>query len=116
MAVVAVHGPCGFWKCFDRLRLQGHGCNHKRVDRVYCDLRLNLPRRTKRRVPERLRRPLAAPARLNHAWALDFMSDVVYDRRHFRVLTMIDQGNREALAIEVATSIPAMRVIRVLKE
>ena len=44
------------------------------------------------------------------------MADVLYDRRHFRILTMIDEGNREALAIEVGTSIPATRVIRVLEE
>jgi putative transposase len=115
-AVVAEHGRWGFWKCFDRLRLQGRRWNHKRVHRVYCALRLNLPRRTKRRVPQRLRQPLAAPPRLNQTWALDFMADALYDRRHFRVLTMIDEGNREALAIEVGTSIPATRVIRVLEE
>ena len=116
MAVVAEHGRWGFWKCFDRLRLQGHPWNHKRVHRVYCALRLNLPRRTKRRVPQRLRQPLAAPPRLNETWALDFMADVLYDRRRFRILTMIDEGNREALAIEIGTSIPASRVIRVLEE
>jgi hypothetical protein len=51
----------GFWKCCDRLRLLGHGGNPKRVPRVYCALRLNLPRRTKRRVPTRVRQPLDAP-------------------------------------------------------
>jgi putative transposase len=115
-AVVAEHGRWGFWKCFDRLRLQGRPWNHKRVHRVYCALRLNLPRRTKRRVPQRLRQPLAAPPSLNQTWALDFMADVLYDRRRFRLLTLIDEGNREALAIEVGTSIPATRVIRVLEE
>jgi putative transposase len=115
-AVVAEHGRWGVWKCFDRLRLQGQPWNHKRVHRVYCALRLNLPRRTKRRVPQRLRQPLAAPATLNQTWALDFMTDVLYDRRRFRAMTLIDEGNREALAIEVGTSIPATRVIRVLDE
>jgi putative transposase len=106
----------GFWKCFDRLRLNGHGWNHKRVHRVYCALRLNLPRRTKRRVPSRLRQPLAAPDRLNQIWALDFMADTLYGWRPFRTLNVIDEGNREALGIEVATSIPAQRVIRVLEQ
>jgi putative transposase len=46
LAVVEDHGRWGFWKCFDRLRLDGHPWNHKRVHRVYYALRLNLPRRT----------------------------------------------------------------------
>ena len=116
MTVVTDHGRWGFWKCFDRLRLQQYPWNHTRVYRVYCDLRLNLPRRTKRRVPHRLRQPLDAPPRLNQTWALDFMADALYDRRRFRVMTLIDEGNREALALEVGTSIPATRVIRVLEE
>jgi putative transposase len=106
----------GFWKCFDRLRLEGRGWNHKRVHRVYCALRLNLPRRTKRRVPKRLRRPLVAPTALNRVWALDFMADALYGWRPFRTLNVIDEGNREALGIEVATSIPARRVIRVMEQ
>lgn len=116
MAIVADHGRWGFWKCFGRLRQLGYRWNHKRVHRVYCDLRLNLKRRTKRRVPRRLRQPLQAPPELNRTWALDFMSDALYDRRRFRVMTLIDEGNREALALEVGTSLPAPRVTRVLSE
>ena len=114
--VVARHSRWGFWKCFYRLRHAGHRWNHKRVHRVYCALRLNLPRRAKRRVPARLRQPLGAPAHLNETWALDFMADALYDGRPFRALTVIDEGNREALAIEIGTSIPSARVIRVLDE
>ena len=106
----------GFWKCFDRLRLEGKSWNHKRVHRVYCALRLNLPRRTKRRLPKRLRQPLGAPMALNSIWALDFMSDALYGARKFRTLNVIDEGNREALAIDIAISIPSVRVIRVLQE
>ena len=114
--VVADHGRWGFWKCFDRLRLDGRPWNHKRVHRVYCALRLNLARRTKRRVPQRVRQPLVAPPVLNQTWALDFMSDTLYGGQRFRALTLIDEGNREALAIDVGTSIPSTRVIRVLDE
>jgi putative transposase len=114
--VIARHSRWGFWKCFYRLRRAGHGWNHKRVHRVYCALRLNLPRRTKRRLPTRLRQPLLAPARLNETWALDFMADALYDGRSFRTFNVLDEGNREALAIEVGTSIPSARVIRVLDD
>ena len=116
MAVVAQHGRWGFWKCYDRLRLQGYRWNHKRVHRVYCALRLNLPRRTKRRVPCRVRQPLLAPPVLNQTWALDFMADALDDRRRFRALTILDEGNREGLAIDIGRSVPARRVIRVLEE
>jgi len=115
-AVVAESGRWGFWKCFDHLRLLGRCWNHKRVLRVYRALRLNLPRRTKKRVPTRVRQPLDAPATLNHTWALDFMADRLYDGRAFRTLNVLDEGNREALAIEIATSLPSWRVVAVLEE
>lgn len=106
----------GFWKLYDRLRLDGHGINHKRLHRVYCAMKLNLPRRIRRRLPQRLRQSLAAPTRLNEIWALDFMADALYSGRWFRTLNVIDEGNREVLGIEVATSIPSLRVIRVMEQ
>ena len=76
--VVVRYPRWGFWKCYDRLRLEGAAWNHQRVHRVYCALRLNLPRRTTRRIPRRVRRPLVAPPVLNQTWALDFMADALY--------------------------------------
>ena len=114
--VVAAHGRWGFWKCFDRLRLDGRRWNHKRVHRVYCALRLNLPRRIKRRVPLRLRQPLLAPPVLNHTGALDSVTDALYSGQRFRALTILAEGNREGLALEVATSIPSPRGVRVLED
>lgn len=106
----------GLWKLYDRSRLEGRQINHKRLHRVYCLMKLNLPRRTKRKPPIRLRQPLAAPKRLNEIWALDFMADALYGGRPFRTLNVIDEGNREVLGIEIATSIPARRVIRVMEQ
>jgi transposase InsO family protein len=85
-------------------------------DRVYCAMKLNLPRRTKRRLPTRIRQPLAAPSGLNQIWALDFMADALYGGRAFRTLNLIDGGNRHVLGIEVAHSIPGLRVIRVMEQ
>jgi len=116
LRVVEEHPRWGFWKCYDRLRLLSHRWNHKRVYRVYCELRLNMPRRVKRKVPQRLRQPLAAPAVLNGTWALDFMHDALYGGRRFRTLNVLDEGNRPGLAIDVGTSIPSTRVVRLMEQ
>lgn len=115
-AVVARHGRWGFWKCFRRLRLDGYGWNHKRVWRVYCQLKLNLPRRTKKRLPPRLRQTLEVPMQANALWSMDFMADTLYGGRRFRTFNVLDEGVREALAIEIDTSLRAERVIRVLEQ
>ena len=47
---------------------------------------------------------------------MDFMSDVLEDGRTFRTFNVIDDYNREALSIEVDFSLPAIRVIRSLKQ
>ena len=77
---------------------------------------MNLPRRTRRRIPPRVRQTLVAPNRLNEIWALDFMHDTLYGGRRFRTLNVLDEGNREGLAIEVATSLPVARVVRALNQ
>ena len=55
----------GFWKLFARLRRMGYAWNHKRVYRVCRRLKLQLRRRTKKRVPTRDPLPLVVPAQRN---------------------------------------------------
>ena len=83
---------------------------------MYCRLKLNRPRRAKRRLPAIVRQPLVAPITRNQIWALDYMQDALYSGRAFRTLNVIDESNREGLAIEVDTSLPAARVIRVMEQ
>ena len=105
----------GFWLSFKQLRYDGYGWNHKRVYRVYTELGLQHRRRTKKRIPSRYRQPLDTPSVINAVWALDFMSDALYVGRRFRTLNVLDEGMREALAIEIDTSLPGERVVRVLE-
>jgi putative transposase len=114
--LVAQHARWGFWKCFDRLRLNGQRWNHKRVYRVYCAMKLNLPSRTKKRLPQRIRQPLLAPTLHNRIWAADFMHDALQGGRTFRTFNVIDESNREALRIEIGTSMTAMRIVRVFEQ
>lgn len=114
--LVEKHPRWGFWLCFDALRLEGKRWNHKRVHRVYKSMGLNLPRRKKRRLPERPRQPLKAPEQVNHIWSLDFMSDALYSGKRFRTLNIIDDGVREVLKIVIDTSIPGGRVVRTLEQ
>jgi putative transposase len=106
----------GFWKCYRRIRRAGHAINHKRVYRVYCQMGLNLHRRTKCVLPKRIAQPLQVSHYPNRQWALDFMHDTLYCGKRFRTLNIIDEGTRECLAIEVDTSLPAGRIIRVLEQ
>ena len=113
--LVDKHPTIGFWKCYYRLRRKGYCCNHKRLYRVYTLLRLNVRRRARRRLPQRLKQPLLVPQAINQGWSMDFMCDSLVDGRRFRLLNIIDDYNRESLAIEIDTSLPALRVIRALQ-
>ena len=60
--------------------------------------------------------PLHAPPQLNQTWALDFMRDTLYDGRVFRTLNVLDQDNREALAIQISFSLLSRRVLALVEE
>ncbi len=79
-------------------------------------MKLNIRRRAKKRLPERIKQPLTVATTPNETWSIDFMSDSLVDGRKFRLLNVIDDFNRESLAIEVDTSLPSLRVIRVLDQ
>lgn len=104
----------GFRKLFSYLRREGRAWNHKKVYRVYKLLKMNKRRKMKRRLPSRVKQPLTQPIKINNSWSMDFMSDSLASGRKIRTLNIIDDCSREILAIEIATSIPAERVVRTL--
>ncbi len=114
--VVGKHGCWGFGLCFAYLRNQGYTWNHKRVWRIYKQVGLDLPIRTKKRLPKIIKEPLIAPQEPITMWALDFMYDTLYCGRPLRTLNVIDKSNREVLVIEVDLSLLAARVVQVMEQ
>ena len=106
------HRNWGFGLCYLYLRnVKGFLWNHKRVYRIYRELTLNLRIKPKKRLIREKPEPLAVPEAINTSWSMDFMHDQLICGRSCRVLNVIDDFNREALAMEVDFSLPVMRAI-----
>jgi putative transposase len=110
------HPSYGFRKLLAYLRRAGHPYNHKKVYRVYKLLKLNKRRKGKRRLPNRVKQPLQQQTTVNTSWSVDFMSDSMVGNRKFRTFNVMDDCSREALAIEVDTSLSSHRIIRTLEK
>jgi putative transposase len=106
----------GFDDYYSKIRNEGIGWNRKRVLRVYRQLGLKMRRKRKRRLPSRTKNPLSTPLLINHTWSMDFMSDSLSYGRKIRVLNVIDDYNREALAVEADFSFPSEKLIKTLNE
>ena len=106
----------GYRRLTALLRREGRNINHKRVYRMYRELGLAIRKRTRRHSGQRLAGATHSSLdRCNQRWAMDFVSDTLARGRTFRVLTIIDEFTRECLAVEADTSLPGLRVIRVLE-
>jgi putative transposase len=105
----------GFGKCRQLLARTHPWLNHKRIYRVYCAMRLNLRRAAIRRLPKRERIPLYVPERPDRVWSADFMLDALACGRSFRTFNLLDDFNREAIHIEVDTSITSTRLVRIFE-
>lgn len=113
--LVDKHVSIGFWQSYYRIRRKGKIINHKNLYRIYTSMRLNIRRRSRKRLPARVKQQLFQPAEINQVWSIDFMSDSLWDGRKIRLLNVIDDYNREVLLIEPDTSLPTLRVIRALE-
>lgn len=106
----------GFDEYYKRIRREGHRWNRKRVLRVYRQMKLKLRRKHKKRITGRVKHPLETPESLNMVWSMDFMSDALSDGRKVRILNIMDDCNREVLAIDPGLNYPARKVVETLEQ
>jgi putative transposase len=106
----------GYRRLHLMLRREGIAVNHKRVYRLYRAEGLSVRRRRRKRIGGVRRVKLAAATKVNERWSMDFMGDTFADGRTFRTLNIVDDFCRESPAIEVDTSLPGARVVRVLDQ
>jgi len=110
------HPNRGFDSYYGRIREEGHIWNRKRVLRVYRMMKLTIRRKRKQRLPSRVKEPLVLPNALNEIWSMDFMCDTLENGRRFRILTVIDDYNREALIIRPQLIFPGEHVVNALND
>ena len=96
------------------LERENLAANHKRIYRLYTEEGLKVRRKRKKLRSQVRTAPMLVPSRVNERWSMDFMSDCLATGRRFRTLNIVDDLTRECPAIEVDTSLPGARVVRVL--
>jgi len=108
------YGRYGYRRITALLRQENWRVNHKRVERIWREEGLKVPKRQ----PKRGRLWLndgscirLRPEYKDHVWSYDFMADRTSDGRPFRILTIIDEYTRECLAIVVDRRITSQDVI-----
>lgn len=96
------------------LRREGIHDNHKRVGRVYRAAQLQVRKRVRRKLA--LGRGIPPPilAQRNLRWSMDFVHDRLRNGRRIRILTVVDDGTRESIAVEADFGFSGQRVTYVL--
>lgn len=112
------HPRWGYRRAWASLRAEGWAANRKKVQRLWREEGLRVPARRRKR--QRLGVSTVAAGRLraerpDQVWALDFQFDTTVDGRVLKLLHVVDEHTREALAIEVARRIDADRTVSVLE-
>lgn len=104
----------GHFRLYILIRREGFMVNHKRTERIYRAEGLSLRiRRCKKHVTV-VRNPLPPATKPNERWAMDFISDSLWNGRKFRTLSVVDTYTRECMTVEADTSLPGHRAVMIL--
>jgi putative transposase len=111
------HPRWGYRRAHAELLQRGWAVNRKAIQRLWREEGLRVPVRRRKR--QRLGTSSCPADRLaaehpNHVWALDYQFDQTTDGRILKLLNVVDEHTREALAIEVNRRIDADATVKVL--
>ena len=105
----------GYRRLHILLQREGFQAGQQRIYRIYREADLAVRRKPRKRLAAVQREPLPVVAKPDQQWNMDFTKDSLAGGRCFRTLNVVDACTRECLAIEVDTSLPGKRVVRVLE-
>lgn len=114
VALAHRHRRYGAGMIYLKLRQEGRVVNHKRVDRLYTEARLQVKRRRRKKVPVVDRQPLVRPQTPNEVWSADFVFDRTAEGRVLKCLTIVDDATTEAVAVVPARALGGLPVTRIL--
>lgn len=115
VALAQRHRRYGAGMIYLKLRQAGEAVNHKRVDRLYAEEKLQLRRRRRKKVPVSERHTLTRPTAANEVWSMDFVFDRVAGGRALKCLAIVDDATHEALAVIPEHAIGGDRLVRMLE-
>jgi transposase InsO family protein len=108
------HRRYGAGMIYLKLRQEGLRVNHKRVDRLYAEEKLQVKRRRRKKIPLADRQPLGRPQRANQVWSMDFVFDRTAEGRVIKCLTVVDDATHEAVAIVAERALGGLQLTRIL--
>ena len=98
-----------------KVRQAGKRVNHKRIERLYAEERLQIKRRKRKKIPLADRQPLERPQAANEVWSMDFVFDRVASGRTLKVLGIVDDGTHESIATHPEHAMGGNHLVRVLE-
>ena len=110
-------GRYGYRTVTGLLRLAGWRVNRKRVERIWKQEGLKVPKKQ----PKRGRLWLndgscirLRPQHKDHVWSYDFVHDRTHNGRPLKILTLIDEYTRECLSLRVERSLTSEQLLETL--
>ena len=114
LALAHRHRRYGVGMIHLKLQQAGLMVNHKRVERLYQEARLQVRRRKRKKVSVSERQPLLRPTAANQVWSMDFVFDRTGEGRVIKCLTIVDDATHEAVAIVPERAIGGQMLTRIL--